>query len=155
MPYFLGLFFGGKKHPHVHLWGRHPAANSSTSPYHGWAWCCFSRKLFRLMPVRYPAVGASGCFVSVWVSFSSQKSQPAVKKGMYRADAACQKAKKTCSELMQPVTKGPSLLRARLSTSVGRLVVSCPCGGRSWSWTIFSQLCRCTTLRCSTGPLLG
>ena len=137
-------FLGGQKN----LWGRHPAANSST-------WCCFSRKLFRLMPVRYPAVGASGCFVSVWVSFSSQKSQPAVKKGMYRADAACQKAKKTCSELMQPVTKGPSLLRARLSTSVGRLVVSCPCGGRSWSWTIFSQLCRCTTLRCSTGPLLG
>ena len=141
----VSLNVPGSKNPHVHLWGRHPAANSST-------WCCFSRKLFRLMPVRYPAVGASGCFVSVWVSFSSQKSQPAVKN---RADAACQKAKKTCSELMQPVTKGPSLLRARLSTSVGRLVVSCPCGGRSWSWTIFSQLCRCTTLRCSTGPLLG
>ena len=25
----------------------YPAVNSSTSPYHGWAWCCFSRKLSR------------------------------------------------------------------------------------------------------------
>ena len=39
--------------------------------------------------------------------------------------------------------------------SIKQFAVQSPCRGRFWNWPTFSQLCRCTILRCSTALFWG
>ena len=117
-------------------------------------WCCltgicFCQCLSGARCIR-PLVHAAVLFL-FGIFFSSRKLQSAVKRGLLQPT---KKHKQSCCS-MEIRIKGPSLPQATLSTSIKQLAVSSPCGGRFWSWPGFSPPCRCTILRCSTGPLWG